>query len=334
MYINNPRKYIRNLDELPFPDKNLFYNKIPLLQESYMIMTSRGCPFNCTYCSNNMFQKLYSNEINHLRRRSPKNVIKELKWAKTNWNIKLISFKDDVFTASKPWLEEFIPLYKSEINIPFVCWVHPNSMSQEIAQLLKFGGCSQISMGVQSGSERIRKEIFNRYGNNKRILESIKCVKDANIKIALDNIFGAPTEIREDLQKGLYFYKKAKPDQINTYWLDYYPNTKIIDIAKDKNCISEKEICRFNKGSILSTSKEGYGIRGKKRKMYLKYKLLFQLITLFNNDLIYKFISKMACYLPFRPTIVRIVVLINAIKNKDLKACYLIRYAWTRKKIP
>ena len=75
VHINPPRPYIQDLDKLPFPDKMLFYDKVPMLEEQYYISTSRGCPYSCTYCSNDMYHKLYCNENNHVRRRSPDNVI-------------------------------------------------------------------------------------------------------------------------------------------------------------------------------------------------------------------------------------------------------------------
>lgn len=334
VHINSPREYIKDLDKLPFPDKNLFYDKVPVLQESYSILTSRGCPFNCTYCSNSMYHKLYCDEGKPPRgRRSPKNVIEELKWAKSKWNIKSVTFIDDVFTSSKQWLEEFIPLYKSEINIPFSCLSHPNTMSKEIAQLLKSGGCWLIIIGVQSGSRRIREDIFNRYGSNERILESIRYVKEAGIKISLDNIFGAPTEEVKDLEMGLSFYKEAKPDRIFTFWLTYYPNTKIIDIAKEHNCISENEIHMINKGFTGFTHSWG-SIKGRKRKMYLKYELLFQLVPLFNDGLVYRSVSKISSYLPFKPILIKMVIFLNAIKNRDMKLFYTLKYLWAPKKIP
>jgi len=333
IYINEPRGYIKDLDSLPFPKKSLFYGKVPLLSENYMITTSRGCPFNCNYCSNSMLHELYRQENRHVRRRSPKNVIDELKWAKSNWNIRLVVFADDVFTCSRAWLEEFIPIYKSEINLPFFCSVHPNAMSGEIAALLKEGGCWLVTMGVQSGSERIRKEIFGREGNNSRILESIKHVKEAGMKISLDNIFGAPTENENDLQSGLELYEEARPDRILTFWLTYYPNTKIIDIAKDNHCLTETDISNINNGITGFTHGGGSVVDGKMKKTYLVHELRFQLRALINNDWLHKFILKMCLYFP-SDFLVKIIVLLNAIKNRDVKMFYLMRYIWARKTVP
>jgi anaerobic magnesium-protoporphyrin IX monomethyl ester cyclase len=332
-YLNNVRGYIKDLDSMSFPDKELFYNKIPLLAENYLIMTSRGCPFNCTYCSNNMYHDIYSLEKNHLRIRSPENVIKELKMAKLKWNPNLINFADDVFSSSKEWLQKFIPMYKSEINIPFFCSVHPNTMTREIAGLLKEGGCWLITMGVQSGSERIRKEIFHRFGTNEQIMKSIRYIKEAGIKISIDNIFGAPSETEIDLKSSLDLYYKAKPDRILTFWLTYYPNTEIIKIAIDKKELLPEYVNKINKGFVGFTH-DGGAINKNKKGMYQKYAVLFQLRSLIQNNKLYNSVAKVSVYLPFKGILIKLIILLNAFKNNDVKAFYLIKYIWTEKKVP
>ena len=114
-HIRPPRPYVQELDALPFPDKRLFYDKVPLLEEQYLIATSRGCPYSCTYCSNDMYHSIYRNERTHVRRRSPDNVIEELMLFKRRGRVKLVSFVDDIFVLSTSWLTEFIPKYRSAI---------------------------------------------------------------------------------------------------------------------------------------------------------------------------------------------------------------------------
>ena len=65
---NPVRPYIRDLDSLPFPDKELFYREVPFLRRGYLLMTARGCPYNCTYCCNRTYHKIYNDEKGHIRR--------------------------------------------------------------------------------------------------------------------------------------------------------------------------------------------------------------------------------------------------------------------------
>ncbi|MCK4248297.1 MAG: cobalamin-dependent protein, partial [Candidatus Omnitrophica bacterium] len=94
---NEVRPLIKNLDEIPFPDKELFNKYIPH-NKSYSIMTSRDCPFNCHYCCNSILHRLYG-FLN--RKRSPQNVLEELKWAKERFNFKQVFFLDDTFSSNK-----------------------------------------------------------------------------------------------------------------------------------------------------------------------------------------------------------------------------------------
>lgn len=332
-HLNTPRPYIRDLDSLPFPDKTLFYDKIPMFAKNYLIVTSRGCPYNCTYCSNNMYHNLYCKEKNHIRRRSPENVIEELTYAKLRWDIELVNFADDVFTFSKSWLEKFIPVYKSKINLPFCCSVHPMTISKEVVSLLNEGGCWLITMGVQTGSERIRSEIFNRAGKNEKILEAASIIKNAGIKLSVDNIFGAPSEAEDDLKQSLELYNKMKADRILTFWLTYFPETEIINHAKIYGELSDNDVNNIKEGIIGSIHDTG-SVNQEMFNIYFRYQLLFQLRSLFHNDRSYYYFSRLLLFLPFKGLIGKLLIMLNALKNKDAKFFYLLEYIGAKKNTP
>ena len=332
IHLNAPRPYIKDLDKLPFPDKKLFYDKVPLLAENSLIMTSRGCPYRCTYCSNDMYCDLYSKEGRQVRRRSPENVIEELKIAKRRWKTRFINFGDDVFISSTSWLKEFIPLYKFEINLPFFCSVHPLSISQENVDLLKEGGCWMVTMGVQSGSERIRKKIYHRAGSNQQILKAIFLIKKAGIKMSVDNIFGAPSEKEKDLKQSLKLYERARADRIQTFWLTFYPRTKVIDYARRYNLLTENNVKEIEDGIIGFTHATG-SVNPNKIKMYLRYETLFHLRSLFRNR-DYSFFARFIPLFPFKKSVSRLIIFLTALKNRDIKFFYLLRFLWANKDVP
>jgi len=332
IHFNPVRNYIQDIDSLPFPDKELFYDKIPLMSEIYIVLTSRGCPFACTYCCNNIYHNLYSHQ-NHTRRRSPENVIAELKQAKEKWNPKLITFEDDVFSTSIPWLEDFIPLYKKEIGIPFSCLTHPANLSKRAAELLKDGGCRLIMIGIQTGSERMRRDIFNRKESNEKILESTRFVRDAGISLlSVDIILGGPTETEEDMEKSLDLCRRIDPDRILTFWLSYYPNTEIIKIAEDAGDLSKADILKINEGYTQSPHSGG-SVSKAKRKLYLKYETQLQLLCLIQNEKFRSVFATIINYLPFR-IFNQGLMFLNAIKNHDPHIFNYIRYYWTKKTVP
>ena len=331
--INLPRPYIQDLDVLPFPDKMLFYDKVPMFEEAYHIVTSRGCPFSCSYCCNDMCHKIYCNEDNHVRRRSPDNVIEELMFFKKRGRVKCVYFIDDVFALSKSWLVEFIPKYRLNIDLPFTCSVHPLTVTQEKALLLKEGGCRIVTMGVQSGSKRIREEVFKRRGDNDKIAESVFHIKNAGIKISVDNIFGAPSETEEDLRVSFDFYKKLKSDLIYTFWLTYYPKTSIITYANSSNCLSEQDVGNIEQGYTGLTCGIG-SVSKEKVKLYYKYELLFHIRSLVHNDKLFNVLSKFTILTPFKRLTTRIIRTLTAFVNKDFRYFYWLKYMCAKKDIP
>jgi len=101
---NEIREPIQDLDQVPFPDKDLFYDRLPHIKESYTILSGRGCPHSCAYCCNNFLNKFYNGK--YLRRRSVGNTIAELKLAVSKYNMKNIFF-DEILVATMEMPEEF-----------------------------------------------------------------------------------------------------------------------------------------------------------------------------------------------------------------------------------
>ncbi len=96
------------------------------------------------------------------RRRDIDVVLEELHWAKDHLDIETVLFYDDVFTVNPGWLREFLPRYKDQIGLPFWCYTYPTTHNRDLLQLLKDSGCFVDTMGVQSGSERILRDYYNK----------------------------------------------------------------------------------------------------------------------------------------------------------------------------
>lgn len=333
VHCNPPRPYIQELDDLPFADKLLFYEKVPLLEEQFLAITSRGCPYRCTYCSNDMLQAVYDHEKKHIRRRSPDNIIEELSYFKKRGRMKSIYFADDVFTLSQVWLEEFIEKYRARIALPFTCSVHPLSISPEKAALLKEGGCWLVTMGIQSASERVRKEVFMRRGNNEVILDAIAGIKKAGLKLTVDNIFGAPTETEDELRNSVAFYRQARPNRILTFWLTYYPKTSIIALAQKHGDLSQQDVEEIEKGNVGFAHGTG-SVSPQKQRLYLRYEVLLHLSALVHSDRLYGLAARLADLSPFKKFTTQVIFLLNVLKNRDKRVLNGLRYIVTRKHTP
>jgi len=231
---NNVRPLIGDLDSLPFPDKGLYYERFGFMLKGYTIITSRGCPHACNYCANSFMKEIYKNKGSYLRRRSVENVIEELKIAKERYRPKFVHFCDEVFTYDEKWLEKFIYFYTEYISLPFICYVSPVFVNEKIVGLLKEGGCCKVQMGVQDIDEKKRKDLLNRHYSNALVAQAINIFKKKRIYITCDHIFGLPGQDEQELIKTAEFYSTNKPDNIEVFWLKYYPRTKISEIVKSK----------------------------------------------------------------------------------------------------
>jgi len=211
-------------------------------------MTSRGCPYKCSFCNNSFLKDLYANKGVYLRRRSVDNVIQELKYAKKVYKIKYLVIWDEIFVYDKKWLRKFSKRYKEEINIPFFCWVHPLNIDEEVVNLLKEANCREVEMGIQTIYEKTREDILNRYHSNAQVKRAIHLLKKANIFLSVDSIFGLPKQTKEEGMDLARFYNQNREDRANAYWLRWHPKTEIVKIAQDIGILSEDEIKKLEKG--------------------------------------------------------------------------------------
>ncbi|HEY9036340.1 MAG TPA: radical SAM protein [Pseudomonadales bacterium] len=213
----------------------------------YYTMTQRGCPFSCSFCIESTYQGMFGKK-DSLRRRSPDVVLSELLSMKKNHpHITGVMFFDDVFTLNPRWLEEFLPKYKELIGLPFWCYTYPSVHTKELLQELYDAGCRSVTMGVQSGSERLLKEVFNRPTKVERIIESSHEIVDIFEFSTMDFIpvteFDMESDLISTFEMLMRIPQKMKIGFYNR--MAYFPGYKITDdrnglaIANDQERISK-----------------------------------------------------------------------------------------------
>lgn len=242
--INKPRELISNLDTLPFPDKEIFYKECKIaIQNSYTIIGSRGCMFNCSYCWNSSIKKIYPH--NFFRRRSIPNIIEELEYAKNKYGIKRVTFYDEVFSADKKWLFDFASEYKKKINLPYFCCVHPYHIDEDTVKALEDSGCGAVNIGIQTTSSKLWK-ILNRNQNIDKIKNALSVLRKSKIYVYSNYMIGLPNQSVSDLEKDFIFSANYKSDMPAIYWLRYYPNTEILKTALKLNILNKDQIKEIN----------------------------------------------------------------------------------------
>jgi anaerobic magnesium-protoporphyrin IX monomethyl ester cyclase len=205
------------------------------------IMSSRGCPFACTYCCNNIFHRLYNS--NKVRHRSVANVISEIEKAiHDNPYIQHINFADDCFlSSSEEYLQEFCVLYKKKVRKPFIIRTIPIFINREKMQILKNAGIGWIALGLQSGSDRICRDVYNRKSFKSDFLKAAQIIKDLNISALYDIILDNPFETEEDqLETIRTLIETPKPFLPQLLSLTFYLGTDLFErVSRDKSIMIE-----------------------------------------------------------------------------------------------
>ena len=260
--LKNPLRPLKtDLDSIPFPDYSgenqwiLHQNELvpvtdELLNENlnvqYLTLSSRGCVHNCAFCCNNFLKELYHGQ-KWFRRRSIQNIIEEGVWVKENlpW-VEEVLFDDDAFMArTADVLEQFAEQWKKRVGIPFfVTGVTPGSLTEEKLKILLQGGLSRIRIGVQTASDRVNYEIYNRPIPHRKAEEAIGVIERHKRQLSrhhYDFIIDNPWESDEELLETLRFLLKIpRPWAINIYSLTFYPGTELFRKAKEQGLLSDK----------------------------------------------------------------------------------------------
>lgn len=211
--IQNPaRTKIKDLDELPFPNRHLF----PI--ETYLdtwkkahgksalnVSTQRGCPYTCKWCSTAVYGQSY-------RRRSPQKVVEELHVLTQTYQPDTFWFVDDVFTVSHKWMRGFAQeIKKSGLKIQYECITRAERMNEEIIQLLKETGCFRVWIGAESGSQKII-DAMDRRVDVDLVKDQLIATKKAGIETGTFIMVGYPGETYEDILKTAAYLEAAQPD--------------------------------------------------------------------------------------------------------------------------
>ena len=233
--IKNPvRPLVEDLDALPFLDREIMYESSPEMRayKSKSFMAGRGCPFQCTYCFNHQYNRLYRKKGQICRERSVDNLIAEILAVKKKYPFEFATIPDDTFLLrGKEWLGEFAKKM-SKTKIKFWCTVRANLVDEEVIRLLKKAGCHAVWFGVECGNEKVRNNILKRHMTDEQILETSRLLRKYKIIFTRQNLIALPVEkpLAVDLET-LDLNIKCQPNFAWSSILYPYPKTDINDYA-------------------------------------------------------------------------------------------------------
>ena len=200
-------------------------------------MTQRGCPFACSFCVESFYQQAFGKK-GSLRRMSVAKAIRELKYAKDVLGHRTVTFMDDVFTVNPSWLAEFCKVYKREIGLPFFCYTYPGVHSLDLLVQLRDAGCHAITIGVQSGSQRLLSNVFDRHTQREKVIKSIREIVTSGIPAAtFDMIPATRFDREEDMESTLELLLQIPKEVDATFYgeMTYFPNYPILAKFEEHN---------------------------------------------------------------------------------------------------
>ena len=226
IYRNGLRPLIQNLDALPYFDRELInkYKHYKRFHRRY-VLTGRGCPYNCTYCFNHSYNKLYAGNGNLVRRRSVDNVIRELKELKEKYTPKRFQFLDDTFILGQDWVFEFCKKYKEEVGMPFICYARVNLVTEDIIRALKEAGCITLLFAIESGNDYIRNQVLKRNITEEPIVNTARLCHKYGLMTYVQNMVGLPDETLDNIWETIMLNIKCEPSYSWVSIYQPYPRT-------------------------------------------------------------------------------------------------------------
>lgn len=227
-----PPFLVRDLSTLPFPDYAIFarpdglHYMSPIAIQSpslttVPVLSGRGCPYRCSYCANTTLLDLYGAKEGFLRKFDPAALVDELARLRDRYAIDYFQFWDEEFLYDMRYARALLGRYRAQVGLPFSMFVRVENMSDELCTLAADAGCHSMWFGIESGSERYRREYLHRRMANEVIVDAAERAQRHGIKRFCFNMVGLPFETRADVDATLALSRAIAPEL--TVFSQYLP---------------------------------------------------------------------------------------------------------------
>lgn len=256
---NDVRPLDEDLDSLPFasygdPDSCVIeydalheFDPATRIPMYHTYAARMPCPFACAFCAGVWFRReLYAGKGPVRRYRSVGNILADIKRARERHpGIELVQFWDEVFGVRAPegWLDEFCERFPQEVGLPFGVWLHPSLTNDRFVAKLRAAGLKSVVMGVESGSERVRREVLNRAERNSAVLDAARALHDHGIAAGYDFILDIPW-MEEENCRGTFelIMQLPRPFSVGLHSLSFLPRTAVTSRALAEGLIRPEQV--------------------------------------------------------------------------------------------
>lgn len=232
------RPFIEDLDSLPFPARHLVDNNIYRRPDNNKVQAtikvSRGCPFHCFFC---LATPVSGAKV---RRRSPENIVAEIKECVEKYNIKNFLFWADIFNIDKEWTMKLCQaIIDSGLKITWSANTRADTADLEMAEMMYKSGCRLVSIGVESGSQYMLEKMGKKITLND-VRRTVKVFKKAKIRIYNYFVIGLPWETEETVEETIKFAIELNSDFISFYTATPLPGSRFYDYALEHNLFDKE----------------------------------------------------------------------------------------------
>lgn len=266
LVITEPRRFIKEMDNLPFPAWDLLpdfpkgyspppfrFRRLPAAS----IVTSRGCPETCMFCDRAVFG-------NKCRAFSARYVVEMIRLLKYKYGIRELLIEDDTFPMFKDRLIKICEfLIRDRLNVSWSCLARVNMLDFKILKLMKRAGCWQIGYGIESGSQEIL-DFANKRIDLKEVEDTIRLTHESGIMSKGFFIMGFPKENEETLRSTIDFATRLRLDDISIAFMTPLPGTRLYSIASQYGQFRDD----WGKMSLLEVVFLPHGLTEEKLKKY------------------------------------------------------------------
>jgi len=244
---NATRPFIENLDSLSLPYRNMWFRWIEEhIGSRFSILLGRGCYFNCTYCSNHVLRRVANGD--YVRFRSPDNIISELRDLHHKFPNKYeYFFEIEAFNINKKWMIDLclkLKTFNESLVKPLVFGTNiritPNSNFEDIFASCAKANIRYLTVGLESGSERIRRDVMNRVYSNDDVIRMASQARKYGLKFGFQNMIGLPSETEEDFMETVNLNRICQPDWYNLSIFYPYPGTDLANTSEKMGLLNKK----------------------------------------------------------------------------------------------